>query len=157
MLVYSSGTVVTSIGSSQAAAISAICTPIHPSWTPKQRVATIFMGELRASNGLRRLVTVEAGVEWTPGRDTTVTFFTTSSGVGWSNAVRGNCHVWQYRWGFSVMPPSPEAVIYSATTDPNDPSHISFRCSLFDVSDIWNGYLGSDGNFVLNTTPSSKK
>ena len=152
IVVYQSGTPAICVAVPQVAALSAAYWR-HPSWTAKQKVSTVFSGELGTNRGLRRVITVESGVREGPGLDATATFFTTSAALGRPITVISTGGEASSSWGIPIAPPTPVVVIYSANTDPKDPSHIQFICLFFDTKQVWDGYLRDDGSFDL--TPSS--
>jgi hypothetical protein len=150
-IAYSSGTPVVSVVSPQWAAFAAADPNCYFSLSNKS-TATVFVGRLQATNGIRRLVVVEAKPNWKPKGFSEVMIFTHTIELGATIPLRENvqpgggatCNA-ALGWPGTM----PDIVVHSATLDPNDPSHLNFDCRLFQEDYIVDGYLGNDGLFTL--------
>jgi hypothetical protein len=143
--VYTSGPPETAVVSPPWAALAA-ASPMTVRWTGGQRVATVFVGERQSSDGVTRLVVVEAGFLWKPGEDR-LQIETLTERLGLLTPMEARSGG---AWDVSYTPvhrlsPSPDVVVQSAQPDPADPAHIWFACRLFDRLYTFDGRLRPDG------------
>jgi hypothetical protein len=151
-VVYSSNAPAITFLSPQWAAFAAE-DPTNFAWTGNKITATVFVGELRASNGLRRLIEVEAHPNYKPNSFSDVMFCTRSVALGVATTFQETaqpgggptCNA-DPRWQRTL----PDIVVTAATVDSTDPSHICFNCRLFQVSYLVDGYLHNDGSVTLD-------
>jgi hypothetical protein len=151
-IVYSSGTPELAIASPAWNAFATADPTYYTIGATPNGAATVFLGERQASNGTRRLIEVEAHPHWKPKRFSDVMMFTRSVDLSLTRPLQENfqpgggatCNAGP-SWPGTV----PDIVVYSATADSIDLSHITFQCRLFEQDYIVDGYLQNDGRFVL--------
>jgi hypothetical protein len=154
-VVYASGSPIISIRSPQEAALTAEYS-IPPYWTPPPSASTVFMGNLVAINGVRRLITIEAAVSWLPGHGADARIFWTAGDSGMTKPLRGDRGFMDRDTTIvspgdvAPAPSAPEVEIRSAIVDPKDPSHITFTVRVFSYTCHYDGKLLPDGSLLLN-------
>jgi hypothetical protein len=101
--------------------------------------ATVFMGELQTRGGRRSFVHIEAGMTADARGNTRIQLearFISPDGT------MGSC---SSDMSYSDEKLRPAVMLYSATRDPDDPSHISFRYCTFSETHEVDSYLNAMG------------
>jgi len=125
--------------------------PLNPN------MASVYVGQRQASNGLRRFIAVSTNVAfWSSGLGADISFPIVVRPLGFADPVLDGELGVRYTvagldcgWGAPNLRPQPEVLVYSAIEDPADASHFSFT---FDVNinhctvDYW---LQPDGQLKM--------
>jgi hypothetical protein len=156
-LVYSSGLPTVAIASPEVSRFFGAYWKLWTgtTWTTSPNMATIYVGQRQAKNGLRRYVVVAfSGLLRTgQGADYSFPLVTRPLRPASLNSDPRSLTVGgSFGWGSSALRPVPEVMIYSAVEDSGDLSHFSYS---YDVN-IWHNtvdcWLQPDGHVKSKMT-----